>query len=466
MVGASASEMQVVSGGTTTTTTYIGNLEEIQVAGSTTTKIVYFSLWGQRVAEDDNTAWYYPINDGLTSTTVVVNYAGVVAAQLFGPYGQTRWAGGTMPTSFGFTGQRSDSATGLDYYGARSYDPLSGCFTSADTVLAGLNRYAYVGDNPTSRMDPSGHDPWWNDGGGSGGGSCPPGVENCNGGGSSGSSGGSCPVGAETCAGGGSQNSKSCGSTQQDPAQCSPGGTLVNSCIGKSHCVILINGGPNPFQGGGTYGLDFDIGAWKAWIDAIYARYGGDVGFILMETDGSNAQQGADLIHETLQSLKDANYTGDISLIGASAGAAAIFVYLNRADTGMYDNTDARISAFIAMDAPTENGAGVSCYDEATCFGPPAGVTIQSAEIGLTGWDGDASGAADYVRKHHISGVYVWAKNDLISSKVDGGGAWDTRSFTAPVGILNQSAAHTYIESSPDSVIDSDGAFCMICYLP
>src|SRR5579859_2181732 len=163
-------EMQVVTGSTTTTTTYISNLEEVTVQGSSTTKIVYFFYNGQMVAEDDNTHWYYPINDMLTSTTVEVDYTGVIAAQLFAPYGQTRWSGGTMPTSYAFTGQRADSATGLDYYNARYYDPAAGAFISADTVLpgggydpAGLDHYAYVSDNPVTFRDPSGHGqigPW------------------------------------------------------------------------------------------------------------------------------------------------------------------------------------------------------------------------------------------------------------------------------------------------------------------
>lgn len=69
-----------------------------------------------------------------------------------------RYSSGTLPTSYGFTGQRADAATGLDYYNARSYDPVAGQFTSADTTRAGgLNRYAYVGGNPTTRTIPSGH---------------------------------------------------------------------------------------------------------------------------------------------------------------------------------------------------------------------------------------------------------------------------------------------------------------------
>ncbi len=74
------------------------------------------------------------------------------------------YSSGTMPTSYGFTGQRADAASGLDYYGSRYYDPLAGQFTSADSLLPGggydlwsLSRYAYVEGNPENRTDPSGH---------------------------------------------------------------------------------------------------------------------------------------------------------------------------------------------------------------------------------------------------------------------------------------------------------------------
>jgi RHS repeat-associated protein len=85
----------------------------------------------------------------------------VQASTLYGPYGSPRYTSGTMPGSYGFTGQRSDAFTGLDYYVARYYDPVAGQFVSADTAEAGLNRYAYVAGNPVSRIDPSGQD-WWN----------------------------------------------------------------------------------------------------------------------------------------------------------------------------------------------------------------------------------------------------------------------------------------------------------------
>ena len=103
---------------------------------------------------------------GMDTVSAAVDSAGTVAAQqLYLAYGGSRYTSGTMPTSKGYTGQRADAATGLDYYGARYYDPVVGQFTSADDVLPGdgldpwgLSRYAYVEGNPISRNDPTGHD--------------------------------------------------------------------------------------------------------------------------------------------------------------------------------------------------------------------------------------------------------------------------------------------------------------------
>lgn len=87
-----------------------------------------------------------------------------MARHLYSPYGEAHYATGSMPGSFGFTGQREDATSGLDYYISRYYDPVAGQFTSADSILPGdgydpwgLSRYAYVSGNPIARNDPSGH---------------------------------------------------------------------------------------------------------------------------------------------------------------------------------------------------------------------------------------------------------------------------------------------------------------------
>ncbi len=63
------------------------------------------------------------------------------------------------------------SEFGLMYYNARWYDPALGRFVQADTIVPqpgdvrGWDRYAYVRNNPTGRIDPTGHmDDGWEGG--------------------------------------------------------------------------------------------------------------------------------------------------------------------------------------------------------------------------------------------------------------------------------------------------------------
>lgn len=61
-------------------------------------------------------------------------------------------------TSFGYTGQRYDSETGLYYYKARYYNPVLGRFLSQDPLgyADNVNLYAYVANDPLNYYDPSG----------------------------------------------------------------------------------------------------------------------------------------------------------------------------------------------------------------------------------------------------------------------------------------------------------------------
>ena len=69
---------------------------------------------------------------------------------------------GLSPTQYQYTGQYSHTADfGLMYYNARWYDPALGRFTQADSIVPpgvqGLDRYAYVNNNPMRYTDPTGH---------------------------------------------------------------------------------------------------------------------------------------------------------------------------------------------------------------------------------------------------------------------------------------------------------------------
>jgi RHS repeat-associated protein len=154
----------ITAGGTNTTKAFIGNFEQDATTGATTTKTTYYYANGARVAMAVNGIVSYLVSDGLGSANVTLDANGNVTANvLYAPYGSARYSSGTMPSDYGFTGQHSDSATGLDYYGARYYDPIAGQFSSADTTLPGgslniwgLSRYAYVEGKPVIRTDPSG----------------------------------------------------------------------------------------------------------------------------------------------------------------------------------------------------------------------------------------------------------------------------------------------------------------------
>ncbi|HKO87715.1 MAG TPA: RHS repeat-associated core domain-containing protein, partial [Burkholderiales bacterium] len=61
-----------------------------------------------------------------------------------------------------FHGKSLDAETGLQYFGARYYDPVLGRFMSADPVtfdpgnIHSFNRYAYGNNNPYKYLDPDG----------------------------------------------------------------------------------------------------------------------------------------------------------------------------------------------------------------------------------------------------------------------------------------------------------------------
>jgi len=65
-----------------------------------------------------------------------------------------------------FTGRRYDPETGLYYFRTRYLDPVAGRYTTRDTIgiwgdwLNLGNGYTYAGNNPWSRLDPSGHWSW------------------------------------------------------------------------------------------------------------------------------------------------------------------------------------------------------------------------------------------------------------------------------------------------------------------
>lgn len=153
------------------TTIYLGNYYEQE--GSAVT--LYYYSGSQRVAMrrsgyPNQNGLFYILTDQLGSTSITADSLGNRVAEVrYKAWGEDRYAFGTTPTTYRYTGQRQevglgpDGEPGLYYYNARWYDPYTGRFVQADTVIPGmmnpqaLNRYSYVFNNPIGTTDPSGH---------------------------------------------------------------------------------------------------------------------------------------------------------------------------------------------------------------------------------------------------------------------------------------------------------------------
>jgi len=124
------------------TTYYVGGLYEKMEAGGVVTTTSYYYAGGQRVAMRTtvgvSTTVTYLHGDHLGSTSLTTDAAGALVARvLYYPYGETRYTEGTLPTDYGYTGQRNEAGLGLMDYNARYYDPALGRFVSADTIVPG-----------------------------------------------------------------------------------------------------------------------------------------------------------------------------------------------------------------------------------------------------------------------------------------------------------------------------------------
>jgi RHS repeat-associated protein len=98
----------------------------------------------------------YFLQDQVGSTTALTNSLGASVNQVtYDAFGNSS---GSSFTRYDYTGRERDPGTGLMYYRARSYDAQLGRFISEDPagLVAGINAYAYVGNDPTQWADPSG----------------------------------------------------------------------------------------------------------------------------------------------------------------------------------------------------------------------------------------------------------------------------------------------------------------------
>ncbi len=131
--------------------------------GTTQTILKYYYAGSQRIAMRTNGTLNFLLGDHLGSTSLVTDATGVVISEMkYKAWGEVRYASGTSPTDYTYTGQFSYAADfGLMFYNARWYDSSLSRFAQADTVIPGgvqgYDRYAYTNNNPIIYTDPSGH---------------------------------------------------------------------------------------------------------------------------------------------------------------------------------------------------------------------------------------------------------------------------------------------------------------------
>jgi RHS repeat-associated protein len=96
--------------------------------------------------------------DQQASTRMLTSTTGTVQATMsYEPYGKLSGSTGTSTTPLGYTGQYTNSDTGLLYLRARSYDPSTAQFMSADPLSGETHTpYNYANDDPINLYDPTG----------------------------------------------------------------------------------------------------------------------------------------------------------------------------------------------------------------------------------------------------------------------------------------------------------------------
>ncbi|MEL6270197.1 MAG: RHS repeat-associated core domain-containing protein, partial [Chloroflexota bacterium] len=100
-----------------------------QVLGEFSTQDTYYLIGADIIGGETGTDWTYHQSDGLGSLRMLTDATGTPTyTASYDPYGAPLDMSGTRDTSFGYTGEQTDS-TDLQYLRARYYDPGPGVFT-------------------------------------------------------------------------------------------------------------------------------------------------------------------------------------------------------------------------------------------------------------------------------------------------------------------------------------------------
>ncbi|MGH7663738.1 MAG: RHS repeat-associated core domain-containing protein [Gemmatimonadaceae bacterium] len=138
---------------------------ELDAAGNPVREYTYYPGTDRphSVKRSSDGAIFYYVTERPGHVTALVDASNqVVNTYEYTPFGKVVSATEQVPQPLRFTAREYDSETELYYYRARYYDPDITRFISEDPIglAGGINPFAYVGNDPINRRDPTGLTCW------------------------------------------------------------------------------------------------------------------------------------------------------------------------------------------------------------------------------------------------------------------------------------------------------------------
>ena len=145
------------------TTNYLydgmNTIEELDGSGSLSARYTGTEEVDEPLARSSSVIKTYYEQDGIGSVTSLTDSTGTTAGSYeYDSFGDLKTTTGTLSSPLQYTAREYDAETGIYFYRARYYDPLTGRFSGEDPMGfgAGVNFYKYVQNNPINLSDPLG----------------------------------------------------------------------------------------------------------------------------------------------------------------------------------------------------------------------------------------------------------------------------------------------------------------------